>query len=176
MGARYRFLDDWYVPAPVEEVYDIVGDTARYPDWWGTFVLEVSGDGGPPRPGRRSSFVVRGFLPYKVRWNATTTEADRPHGFSMDLSGDFDGNGRWTFTPEGEGTRAELDWRPEVNKPFIRYLTPLLRPLFAKNHYWAMDRGQEGILRLIEQRRGAADTPSAPRASAEAAAPRDARS
>jgi hypothetical protein len=176
VGAQYRFLDDWYVPAPVEEVYDIVGDMLRYPEWWGVFVLEASGDDGPPRPGRRVSFVVRGFLPYKVRWSATITEVERPHGFAMTLSGDFDGNGRWTFISEGDGTRAELDWRPEVNKPLIRYLTPVLRPLFAKNHDWAMDRGQEGILRLIEQRRAAGGTPAGPPASGATEAPPAARS
>jgi uncharacterized protein YndB with AHSA1/START domain len=176
MGAKYRFVDTWHVPAPVEHVYDIVGDAMRYPEWWGAFVLDVAGDDGPPRAGRRSSFVVRGFLPYKVRWSATTTDAERPHGFGMALSGDFDGEGRWTFTPDGDGTRAELDWRPEVNKPLIRYLTPLLRPLFAKNHSWAMDRGQEGIVRLIERRRAAGGTPAAPRASGEAAGPPAARS
>jgi hypothetical protein len=169
MGAQYRFVDTWHVPAPPEEVYDILGDTLRYPEWWGAFVLEASGDDGPPRPGRRSSFVVRGFLPYKVRWSAVITEAGRPHGFSMTLSGDFDGSGRWILTPESEGTRAELDWRPEVNKPLVRYLTPVLRPIFAKNHYWAMDRGQEGILRLIERRRAAEDTPADPPASVEGA-------
>jgi hypothetical protein len=176
MGPQYRFVDTWHVPAPPEEVYDILGDTLRIRTGGAPFVLDVSGDDGPPRPGRRASLVVRGFLPYKVRWSAVITHADRPHGFSMSLSGDFDGGGRWTLTPEGEGTRAELDWRPEVNKPLIRYLTPLLRPIFAKNHYWAMDRGQEGILRLIERRRAGGGTPGGPPASAAAEARPAARS
>lgn len=176
MGAHYRFLDTWHVPATPEEVYDILGDTMSYPAWWGEFVLEVRGDDGPPRPGRRADLVVRGFLPYKVRWSATTVEAERPHGFSMRLSGDFDGSGTWTFTPDGGGTRADLDWRPEVNKPLIRYLTPILEPLFRKNHDWAMERGQEGIVKLLERRRGGAGIPEDPRASGEGAAPRHARS
>ena len=41
-----------------------------------------------------------------------------------------------------------LDFRPRVNKPGVRQLTPLLRPLFRSNHAWAMRRGQE---RLIER-------------------------
>jgi hypothetical protein len=176
MGTQYRFVDTWHVPAPVEEVYDIVGDTLRYPEWWGASFLQVTGDDGPPRPGRRASVVARGFLPYKIRWNGVVREADPPNGFTIDLSGDFDGWGRWILAPEGEGTRAELDWRPGVNKPLIRYLTPVLRPIFAKNHYWAMDRGQEGIRELIERRRAVAGRHAGPRANAEAGARPGARS
>jgi hypothetical protein len=29
----------------------------------------------------------------------------------------------------------------------------LLRPLFAKNHYWTMDRGEKHIADLIRRRR-----------------------
>jgi uncharacterized protein YndB with AHSA1/START domain len=166
MGAQYRFVDTWTVPAPIDEVYEIVGDTLRYPEWWGASFLEVTGDEGPPRPGRRASVVARGFLPYRIRWSAVVTEADPPNGFSIELSGDFEGGGRWILTPEDGATRAELDWRPAVTKPLVRYLTPILRPLFAKNHYWAMDRGQEGILRLIEQRRADERTRAAPPANA----------
>ena len=36
-----------------------------------------------------------------------------------------------------------------VNKPFVRYFTPVLRPLFASKHYWTMRRGQEHILERI---------------------------
>jgi hypothetical protein len=38
-----------------------------------------------------------------------------------------------------------LDWRPTVNSPLIRYLTPVLRPLFRSNHAWAMTRGERQI-------------------------------
>jgi hypothetical protein len=177
VGARYQFVDTWQVPAPIEEVYDIVGDTLRYPEWWGAAFLHVEGDEGPPRPGRRASVIARGFLPYKIRWAGVVTTADRPNGFEIELSGDFEGGGAWKLTPVGDGTQAELDWRPEVTKPLVRYLTPVLRPIFAKNHYWAMDRGQEGILRLIEERRRVVSgTPAGPLASAEGSGPRGARS
>lgn len=176
MGAQYRFLSTWKVPAPIDEVYDVVGDTLRYPEWWGDVFLRVEGDEGPPRPGRRASVFARGFLPYRIRWSGVVTKADRPNGFAIALSGDFDGSGIWRLAPDGEGTSAELDWRPEVNKPLIRYLTPILRPIFAKNHYWAMDRGQQGILGLIEQRRAAADTHASRPANAEGAGHPAARS
>src|ERR671915_76913 len=114
--AEYKFLDEWFVPAPPEAVYDVIGAQLEYPEWWGDVFLEVEGDDGPPAPGRRARVKARGYLPYRLR-----------------------------FEPVEGGTRATLDWRPVVNKPLVRYLTPVLRPLFASNHYWTMRRGQEHI-------------------------------
>jgi hypothetical protein len=68
--AQYQFIDRWYVPAPVGDVYDVIGDQLDYPSWWDKVFLSVTGDDGPPRPGRRASIVSKGFLPYKLRWVA----------------------------------------------------------------------------------------------------------
>ncbi len=154
MGAEYQFVDTWFVPgASPEEVYDVIGDPPSYPRWWGRVFLEATGDAGPPRPGQRASVVTKGFLPYKLRYQSEMVETERPRRLRMVVSGDFGGGGEWTIEPVEGGTQAQLDWRPVVEKPLVRNLTPLLRPLFRKNHFWAMDRGQEGILAEVERRR-----------------------
>jgi uncharacterized protein YndB with AHSA1/START domain len=148
--AEYKFLDEWFVPASPEAVYDLIGAQLEYPEWWGDVFLEVEGDDGPPRPGRRARVKARGYLPYRLRFESEIVEAERPHKIRMRLSGDFDGGGEWRFEPVEGGTRATLDWRPIVNKPIVRYLTPVLRPLFASNHSWTMRRGQEHILERVQ--------------------------
>jgi uncharacterized protein YndB with AHSA1/START domain len=153
--AEYRFLQEWIVPAPVEQAYDLIGDQNSYPEWWGDVFLEVEGDAGPPRPGRRARLLTKGFLPYKIRWTAEITEVDPPHGFSFELEGDFEGGGTWRFEPVEGGTKALFDWRPIVRKRLIHNLTPVLRPLFAANHNWSMRRGQEGVVREAHRRRQA---------------------
>jgi hypothetical protein len=155
VAVQYQFVDRWYVPdASVEEVYDIIGEQLEYPNWWGDVFLSVNGDEGPPRPGRRASVVAKGFLPYKLHFDSEIVECERPHRIRMALSGDFTGGGEWTFERADGGAFATLDWRPIVEKPLVRHLTPLLRPLFAKNHYWTMDRGEEHIVELVRRRRG----------------------
>jgi uncharacterized protein YndB with AHSA1/START domain len=143
--AEYHFLDEWFVPAPPETVYDVIGAGLEYPEWWGDVFLEAEGDSGPPAPGRRVRVKARGYLPYRLRFSSEVVECERPKRIRMRLSGDFEGGGEWRFEPVEGGTRATLDWRPIVNKPVVRYLTPVLRPLFASNHYWTMRRGQEHI-------------------------------
>lgn len=149
MHSQYRFVDSWFVPGPIEEVYDRVGDTLAYPSWWGDVFVSVEGDGGRPRPGRHVRIVSRGYLPYLLRWEAEVTDADPPRGFGFTMTGDFLGAGSWSFEPAEGGTRAIFDFRPGVEKPLVKYLTPLLRPLFRSNHAWAMRRGEKGAQRLF---------------------------
>jgi hypothetical protein len=149
MFNEYRFVDRWLVQAPVETAYDVVGDTLGYPRWWGDVFVSVEGDGGPPRPGRRVKIVSRGFLPYRLRWEAQIVDAEAPYHFSFTMSGDFVGSGSWSFEAGEGGTTAVFEFRPRVEKPGVKQLSPLLKPLFRWNHRWAMERGQRGINALL---------------------------
>jgi hypothetical protein len=151
LAAEYRFVDRWVVPNPIERVFATVGEPLRYPLWWSDVFLEAAGDGGPPRPGNTVTVVARGFLPYKLRFTLETTEVDPPTRIKSVLRGDFKGSGEWHLRSEGSATIAELDWRPVVNKPLVKNLTPILRPLFRANHNWTMRRGQERILAYLAE-------------------------
>jgi uncharacterized protein YndB with AHSA1/START domain len=145
MPSAYRFLDRWVVRAPIERVYDAIGDVRGYERWWTDFVIRATGDEGPPAPGKRSQLLVKAYLPYKVNLGLEVIEAERPRRILSLLSKDFDGSGEWTLDETAGGTVATLDWRPSVNHALIRYLTPALRPLFRSNHNWAMQRGERQI-------------------------------
>jgi hypothetical protein len=150
--AAYHFVDRWFVPFPIDSVYDAIGSPLAYPTWWGDVFPETSGDDGPPRPGRRNSIVARGFLPYKLHFTAEVTEAERPRSIRLRLEGDFEGGGAWAFEEVEGGTSATLDWQPIVQKPIVKYLTPVLRPLFRSNHAWTMRRGERHIADYLTRR------------------------
>jgi hypothetical protein len=145
--AAYHFVDHWFVPAPVEEVYDVIGEPLEYPRCWGDVFLEMGGDPGPPRPGRHTT-----ILPYRLRFESNVVAAERPRSIEMTLSGDFEGGGSWNFEAAEGGTRAVLNWRPVVNKPLVKNLTPVLRPLFRANHTWTMKRGERHIAEYLKSR------------------------
>ena len=86
MPAAYRFLDRWVIPAPVDRVYDVIGDPLGYERWWTDFVLRSSGDAGPPRPGKRNDLLVKAYLPYKVNFGLDVIEAERPRRIYSRLS------------------------------------------------------------------------------------------
>lgn len=157
--SRYSFVDEWLVPAPVEWVYELLSCPREYPAWWGDAFLQGEGDDGPAAPGKRARLLTRGRLPYRLRWELTCVEAIPPRRLESRIDGDFAGRGIWTLTEAGGGTHVVLEWDVEVRKPLVRHLTPVLRPLFAWNHRWAMQRGRECIVGLLE-RADAADRPA----------------
>jgi len=144
--AAYAFVDEWLVPAPAAAVYALLSCPREYPRWWGDAFLEGEGDPGPAATGKRACLVTRGRLPYRLRWDLICVEADAPRRLVSRIDGDFEGEGIWTLEPADGGTRVVLEWRVDVRKPLVRHLTPLLRPLFAWNHRWAMRRGQASIV------------------------------
>lgn len=84
---------------------------------------------------------------------------------------------------DGAFVDISYDWRISAEKPLLRRLSFLLKPIFAANHRWAMARGEESL--VLELRRRHAQTEAeraavppppgptfAPRASRRAAPPR----
>jgi uncharacterized protein YndB with AHSA1/START domain len=133
------------VPAPIERVYDTIGDVLGYERWWTDFVVRATGRTAPPTPGKRNELVVKACLPYKVNFGLEVIEAEWPRRILSRLSKDFDGTGEWVLQETADATVATLDWRPSVNHSLMRYLTPALRPLFRSNHNWAMRHGERQI-------------------------------
>ena len=140
----YVFIDEWDVDAPIDVVFDAIADARTYPDWWGAVYIDVEAD-GPPEPGASSRQHFKGKLPYHLRTTSTLEQLDRPHAIAGRVEGDLSGRGVWTLTEHGDGTHVRFDWRVNADKPLLRVLTPLLRPLFRWNHNWAIARAMEGL-------------------------------
>ena len=68
-------------------------------------------------------------------------------------SGDFDGRGEWTFEQDGRFVDITYGWRLRAEKPLLRSLSSLLKPLFEANHRWAMARGEESLALELARRR-----------------------
>ena len=127
MPPACRFLDRGVVRAPIDRVYDTIGDEL------------------PPEPGKRNELLVKAYLPCKVNFGLEVVEAERPPLILSRLSKDFDGSGEWKLEEKDGTTVATLDWRPSVNHACIDRLTPVLRPLFRSNHNWSMRHGERQI-------------------------------
>jgi uncharacterized protein YndB with AHSA1/START domain len=144
MVAAYLFVDEWDVDAPPEAVFDALADARTYPEWWRPVYLEVQAD-GPPAVGRVSRQRFKGRLPYRLQTTSTIVALDRPRRIEADVVGDLSGKGVWTLTPREGGTHVRFDWQVDADRPLLRYLTPVLRPLFRWNHRWAIARAVEGL-------------------------------
>ena len=157
-SSDYNLVTKWRVLGTVEEVYDLIGDVAGLPRWWPAAILEVleiqlGDETGLDKVVRLDT---KGWLPIVHHWHAVVSRADRPHAFTVKVWGDFEGEAHWRFQQAGAWTEATLEWRVHARKPVIRLLSPLLKPLFAWDHAWAMAKGEES-LRLELARRHAQD-------------------
>jgi len=92
-------------------------------------------------------------LPYTLCWDLEVVQSDYPHGFAIAASGDLTGSGVWIFSANGGVVTARFEWRVNAEKPLLRRLSWLLRPMFAANHRWAMRQGYGSLRRELERRR-----------------------
>ena len=158
LANSYHFVTRWRVEGCREEVAEILDDVSALPRWWPAVYLDarVVEEGDQDGVGRVADLWTKGWLPYTLRWRFTSAARRGAEGLSLQAEGDFCGVGTWTFTQDGDWVDVEYDWRITAEKPLLRRLTRLLRPLFEANHLWAMRRGEES-LRLELQRRRAPD-------------------
>ncbi|HEY2371118.1 MAG TPA: SRPBCC family protein [Gaiellaceae bacterium] len=152
---EYVFVDEWHVDAPPEPVFVALADGATYPDWWRPVYLATKTD-GPPELGRTSEQHFKGRLPYHLRTRSTITRYEPSTVVGAEVEGDLRGRGLWTLTPRDGGTDVRFDWRVYAEKPVVRALTPVLRPLFRWNHAWAIACAREGLEPYARRRAGSA--------------------
>jgi hypothetical protein len=102
--------------------------------------------------GRRFCLHTKGWLPYTLRWEALTTQADPPNRLVIQAFGDFDGRGIWSVKQNGDFVDVTFDWKLTAEKPLLKHLSFLLKPLFSANHRWAMEQGRRGLQSEIKRR------------------------
>lgn len=153
----YHFITRWRVRGTVEQVSDVLGDPLDLVRWWPSVYLAATEieHGDANGVGRVVELYTRGRLPYTLRWSFRTTASRRPYGFSLEAWGDFNGTGIWTFEQDSEFVNITYDWKIRADKPLLRYLSFLLKPIFSANHRWAMDRGAESLAAELGRRAGA---------------------
>jgi uncharacterized protein YndB with AHSA1/START domain len=146
----YRFEDHWQVPFPIERVWDVLARPEEYPLWWrGVYLSATRLDD----EGKRVAVVARGRLPYKLRFTIESVHQEKPRLIAFRATGDFVTDlSRWLLEPRAGGTAVTLEWNPRVEKPVVKFLSPLLKPIFYWNHEWTMRRGERQIAEYLSGR------------------------
>jgi hypothetical protein len=155
----YAFVSRWRVEGTCGEVADVLGDPLALARWWPSVYLQV--EELQPRDARglggRVTLHTKGWLPYTLRWEFTVVDSHYPYGFTLTASGDFDGRGVWTFRQDGRFVDVTYDWRLRAEKPLLKKLSFVMRPLFEANHRWAMAQGEESLKLELARRRATSD-------------------
>lgn len=152
---EYYFVTRWRVRGTAEEIYRLLADAPDLARWWPAVYLEVREllPGNDEGIGKVVSLYTKGWLPYRLRWQFRVTEANFPSGYAIEASGDFVGRGVWRFVQDADDVDITYHWTVRANKPLLRYLSFLLKPIFAANHRWAMAQGEKSLIAELERRR-----------------------
>jgi hypothetical protein len=143
----YHFITHWRVRGTVKEIIDILSDAEDLPRWWPSVYIEVK------KSGDIVELFTKGWLPYTLRWSFRVLET-KPSGFIIEAFGDFVGRGEWTLTQSGDDVDIIYDWHIRAEKTVLKLFSPILKPIFAANHRWAMSRGEESLKIELARRHG----------------------
>jgi hypothetical protein len=156
MAEEYDFLTKWlFYACDVEEVADILEDTASLPRWWPELFkrVEIDVPGGEHAVGQVARCACRARLPYTLHFTYRVVEQHYPNGSTIRAAGDLVGTGVWKLSRRDRDVEVVYSWRVDLEKPLLRLLSPFVRPLLAWNHEWSMEKGEAGLRREIQRRR-----------------------
>ena len=154
MKNEYHFKTVWRIPGSASEIAHVIADGTDIKRWWPSVYLKAVEleEGDPSGVGKVVQLHTKGWLPYTLLWKFKVIEVEYERRIVVEASGDFVGKGVWTFEQDGETAIVSYDWRILAEKPLLRRLSPVLRPLFAANHLWAMRVGERSLLLELQRR------------------------
>jgi hypothetical protein len=161
---QYHIVSRWRLEATPEEIDDLMQDEPEsISKWWPAAFLAVQGIAAGDGLGRGKKVRVhgRGWMPHTVGFEVEVTEWRPAERVVLEATGDFEGSLTCTLRPQNGGYLVlNFDWRVVALKPFIRYFSWLLKPLFRSNHRWAMAKGRRSLQIELARRRAAKGDPA----------------
>lgn len=163
---RFVMTSRWRLQATdAEKVWQVLTDIETWPHWW-RYLREarIVSRGRADHVGDVAALHWGGALRYGVRMRVTTTLAQRAQQLEGRAEGDLHGHGTWLLEPEApDAVIVTYRWDITLQRPWMRRLAFLLRPLFEWNHFVVMRAGAQGMARqlgcrLSEQHEWAATT------------------
>ena len=132
-----RFDCSVTIRRPIEEVFAVLTDPTRSPEWSKHSIKGELLTEGPPRVGSRRRTVVKGVAGIGTMESVfEVTEIDPLRAVALrQVSASWGGTGstRYTFTPAEDGTRVDWGWEMEpagLMKVFERPMLALTRREF----------------------------------------------
>lgn len=147
--AEYSFLTTWILDARLDDVWQAIYETERWPGWWrGVRAVEKLEQGDAAGIGARYRHEWRSVIPYPVRFEAQITRIEPGRLIEADAHGELSGTGRWRFFGDRESV-VTYEWNVRTTKPWMNLVAPIAGPIFRWNHNAVMHQGGEGLAALL---------------------------
>lgn len=150
---RYEFITNWRVFAPVADVWQIIHQTEKWPEWWkGVLLVKELKPGDESGLGAIHRSTWRSVLPYTLEFDSEVISIEKHNFIEARAFGELDGLGLWQFESNGDSTHVRYDWKVSTTKQWMNLLAPVAKLIFRWNHDAIMGWGEKGLKRKLEMR------------------------
>jgi hypothetical protein len=149
--SEYKFVSVWTIEAVLPRVWAAIKDPMHWPEWWkGVISVRELVPGDSRGLGSVHRSVWKSVLPYRLEFDSEVVRTVENELIEAKAFGELEGVGLWQFRPVGGGrTRVQYDWKVRATKPWMRFLSPVARPVFRWNHDVIMRWGETGLNRYL---------------------------
>jgi hypothetical protein len=147
----YHFVSAWRLQAPIQRVWEEVVHTERWPSWW-RYVHRVQelDSGDADGLGRRQHLEFTTRLPYRLGFDIRVCHIEPPTVLEAVATGELEGVGRWTLTPDDGGTLIRYEWDVRTTRWWMNLAAPVARPVFTWNHEALMREAAQSLARRLD--------------------------
>jgi hypothetical protein len=144
--AKYSFVSTWRIFAPIDQVWEVIHATMRWPERWRGVeqVIELK-RGDPDGIGGVQKYTWKSILPYRLSFEVEATRIVKPTLAEGKATGDLAGKGTWLLSQKGEITTVTYLWDVSTTRFWMNLLAPIARPFFSWNHNVIMRWGGQGL-------------------------------
>jgi hypothetical protein len=146
--ASFAYTTIWHFKSPLALVWNELADPLDWPSWWRSMErVDQTTPGDALGVGAVHRYTVKGALPYRLAFDMRTTVVETHSRIEGTAMGELEGQGVWTFSEEEDEsmTHVRYDWSVVANKPWMKLLAPVARPLYRWNHDAVMRAGEQGL-------------------------------
>jgi hypothetical protein len=146
----YSFITRWQIAAPVAEVWDLIYESAGWPQWWkGVERVKIIKENDATGINGIRKYTWKSALPYKLSFTMKLVEKTDHKLLRGIAFGELEGDGTWHFNEEKGITKVQYNWNVKTNKAWMNYFSFVLKPLFKFNHDVVMKWGAKGLAKKL---------------------------
>ena len=153
MKDRFVLISRWLLDCDINQAWQRIAAIRHWQAWWpnvGAVRVLDDSDDDTPRVGRSAWVDWKTRLGYGLRLRVTTTGVIPPFELEGTAEGDLTGRGLWVLEAVGSaGVMITYRWDVHLNRRWMRFCSPLLRPIFAWIHFGVMRSGAKAMARAI---------------------------
>jgi hypothetical protein len=147
----YTFHSNWELPTSKRDVWQALSaEPFSWQDWWPELndVHDMKRVDG--LRGTTFSCSWRAPMGYRLKSDVTIGKVVDLKQVTLHTDGDIRGSVIcWLSETDGH-TNIKIDWQVTTTKTWMKYLAPLLNPLFIYNHHAVMRSGERGLRNYLQ--------------------------